>query len=663
MESATILVVENDPATRELVEAFLTQQGLRVLSEGEGEWALGVVEAEEIDLVVLDSRLSDLSGIEVLKRLRSAGQTAQLPVVLMGAPYAEPPPDLAELAPVTFLRKPVDLEAVQDAVRSNLRPRQPRPVVDHDAPGRGPIPSHGDLALTPFARLVGRLSERKARGALLLQKSVIKKVVFFDDGRPIFVQSNLLSESLGQVMLQERLVAEDELEMALSEKRRTGRPLGDVLVGNGTISEHNLAFALERQMERKLFDLFSWLEGTYRYRPSARYSGPRVTLPFGAVGLVYEGAARTMSTDRIERDLAPERHRVVRATRPNRVRDAVLALEPGAGSLVDRLDGTETLEALFLDKELGRAEAVQLVYALVVTGQVALSEPGPPVLSDALREQVRARLDAEMRRIESAQHAGSSTLPRARVRPLRPDEAEVLRRELEAQEGTLTDKTYFEVLGVERDATEDQIRSAYRRCGRDLDPGRLFEGKNAPGLLRRAESNHLRAVRAFQVLIEPAARRRYEAWTETATEQRLMPLRIDDGVQGAWNLLGSGQVTEAEQALFEMTRVDPGEPYLRAAHAYVKAMADGNLDDALATIAGLTVGPSPDPDILLLRGQLLQSAGRDEEAEETYREVLELECSPEALRAVASLDRGDPPRSMVERLSEQARALFGRPSD
>src|SRR6056297_1924584 len=103
MAPATILVVENDPTTRGVIHGFLRQLGHRVLSESEGEWALGVAEAEGVDLVVLDQRLSDPTGLEVLRRLREGGPTRAMPVVLLGGAYAEPPPELDALAPTTFL--------------------------------------------------------------------------------------------------------------------------------------------------------------------------------------------------------------------------------------------------------------------------------------------------------------------------------------------------------------------------------------------------------------------------------------------------------------------------------------------------------------------------------------------------------------------------------
>lgn len=660
MAPATVLVVENDPTTRGLLHAFLEHRGHRVLSESEGEWALGVAEAEAVDLVVLDQRLSDLAGLDVLRRLRRGATTRELPVILLGGAYADPPPDLEALGPVAFLDKPLDLERFEAEVDEALVSRPARPTEARPA-ARGPIPRRGDLALVPFARLLGRFSALQAPGALLLQRSATKKVVFFEGGRPVFVQSNLLAESLGQVMLQERLLTEVELENALSHKRRTGQPLGDVLVERGVISEHHLAYALERQMARKLFDIFAWPDGAFRYRPEARHSGPRVSLPLGPVGLVFEGAAR-MPSERIELDLQPERHRMARAADVDRVRDAVLALEPAATGFVERLDGSRSVEALFRDPELGRGEALQLLYALVVTGHLALSEPPPPVLSDDLRDQVRARLDAEMRRIEQSRRRSPVPTPRpTRARALAADEAQAIEVALDATAAEQARSDYFDRLGVDAMVDDDALRAAYHRTSRALDPGRLLGGRDAPRLLQRAEANHLRVVRAFQVLSDAQSRGLYRGWQADPGQSLLPALMAADRAKAAEAALEQGRYDEAAAAYREAEALEPEVPAYGAAAAHATFAGGGAPEIALEAIRARRASAPDDPECMRYEARVLWAVDRKREALELYRSVLALDpdCI-EASSALAQADLAEGGRGVMAKVAEGARAWLGR---
>ena len=667
MAPATVLVVENDPTTRGLLHGYLRQLGHRVLSESEGEWALGVAEAEGVDLVVLDQRLVDLSGLDVLRRLRRGGPTRTLPVILLGGAYADPPEHLDELAPVTFLPKPLELDRLESAVAAGLADRPPTPASEPPVRtrSRGPIPSRGDLSLVPFARLLGRLGQSEADGALLLQRSAAKKVVFFERGRPVFVQSNLLSESLGQVMLQERLITETDLEHALLQKRRTGRPLGDVVVERGAMSEHHLAYALEQQMERKLFDLFGWPDGGFRYRAEARYSGPRVTLPLGPVGLVFEGAARRMTVEALEAELASERHRLARAVDPDRVRDAVLALEPAAGPLLERLDGTQPVEALFRDPDLGRAEAIQLVYALLVTGHLALAEPEPPLLSVGLRDQVRARLDAEMRRIGQARRRSAVPTPRpTRLRPPEPAEAEALSARIEATARALEGRDYGGLLGVPLDADDVALRRAYRAATLELDPERLLAGFDAPDLLKRAEANHLKIVRAFQVLSDPEGRRLYRAWKADPCSRLLPALQAADETEAADRALEAGRFEDAIEGYRRAAALDPPQPYATAAAAYAEFRAGADPDACLDALRAARAEAPDDPECTRLEARLLEATGRAEAAVELYRAVVALDPDcVEALRATMEGVSNSDRRGVVAKVTEGAKAWLGRSSE
>ncbi|MFB9274527.1 response regulator transcription factor [Cohnella cellulosilytica] len=65
-----ILVVDDDPHIRELVEVFLVQEGFEVVAAADGMHALELLECSPVDLVVLDIMMPRMDGWELCKELR-----------------------------------------------------------------------------------------------------------------------------------------------------------------------------------------------------------------------------------------------------------------------------------------------------------------------------------------------------------------------------------------------------------------------------------------------------------------------------------------------------------------------------------------------------------------------------------------------------------------
>lgn len=78
----TVLLVEDDKDISELVKNHLEQENFNVLTAYDGEDALNLLEKNEVDLILLDLMLPKISGIELLKKIRT---TSLIPVLIISA--------------------------------------------------------------------------------------------------------------------------------------------------------------------------------------------------------------------------------------------------------------------------------------------------------------------------------------------------------------------------------------------------------------------------------------------------------------------------------------------------------------------------------------------------------------------------------------------------
>ncbi|MEN9215324.1 MAG: response regulator [Gloeomargarita sp. DG02_4_bins_56] len=80
---ATVLVVEDQRAQREMIVSLLEQDGLQVLSAADGDEALAMVQGGQIpDLVVMDVVMPRMNGYQLVRQLRDYPQTREIPVLM-----------------------------------------------------------------------------------------------------------------------------------------------------------------------------------------------------------------------------------------------------------------------------------------------------------------------------------------------------------------------------------------------------------------------------------------------------------------------------------------------------------------------------------------------------------------------------------------------------
>lgn len=109
----TVLYIEDDPASRSLVERTLNHAGYRVLLAERGLEGIDLARRENPDLILTDINLPDLSGREITTTLRSDLRFERTPIVALTAQTFNEHRAMAMAAGVTgYLTKPLDVEAL-----------------------------------------------------------------------------------------------------------------------------------------------------------------------------------------------------------------------------------------------------------------------------------------------------------------------------------------------------------------------------------------------------------------------------------------------------------------------------------------------------------------------------------------------------------------------
>ena len=120
-EPVTILAVDDQPANLRLLDAVLSPRGYRVVRATSGEQALELLPSSGADLVLLDIVMPGIDGYEVCRRIRSASETAYLPVVMITASGHQEKTRAIEAGADDFVSKPFDQSELLARVASLAR--------------------------------------------------------------------------------------------------------------------------------------------------------------------------------------------------------------------------------------------------------------------------------------------------------------------------------------------------------------------------------------------------------------------------------------------------------------------------------------------------------------------------------------------------------------
>jgi excisionase family DNA binding protein len=111
----TILVVDDEEATRQFLVAALQSPERQILTAASGEEALEVSRKVSLDLVLLDLIMPGINGVETFRQLHAV--RPQLPVVIVtGYPDSDLMRRALEIGPFTMINKPVDVDQIQKVV-------------------------------------------------------------------------------------------------------------------------------------------------------------------------------------------------------------------------------------------------------------------------------------------------------------------------------------------------------------------------------------------------------------------------------------------------------------------------------------------------------------------------------------------------------------------
>lgn len=340
---AKVLIVDDDANFRKVLLTFFEAEGFEVLEANHGDEAIDILGKEKIELILIDILLPRKNGFKLAEEFLADPDISKIPLIMMSGfykgfkhkqdaknlykaiDYLEKPfkldddlkpllissfPELyaasIPVVPVNIFEDEIDVVEVEDSPLANamdsLSSIKNKDTFAPEAPVREKPKdlSAGVLKLENFSiedifpSLLFQLFQQKHSGELFVEntKTQIKKIIYLQEGIPVFIKSTQVSECLGNILVDERIISGVDRDKSLVMMKQTRKPQGKVLREMNVISLENLKYGLIKQLERKLYDIFTWEEIKFKFRniPGKMPIPPRIYKPeYSFAYLIYQG--------------------------------------------------------------------------------------------------------------------------------------------------------------------------------------------------------------------------------------------------------------------------------------------------------------------------------------------------------------------------------------
>lgn len=114
-----LLIVDDEIDVQEFAKRFFEKRDIAVITTGNGNEALSIIESEKPDMVLLDVHMEQITGVDVLRKLRSNDDQTKV-IMVTGVEDEETIREAKNLGVINYIHKPLVLDELEKIVMAEL---------------------------------------------------------------------------------------------------------------------------------------------------------------------------------------------------------------------------------------------------------------------------------------------------------------------------------------------------------------------------------------------------------------------------------------------------------------------------------------------------------------------------------------------------------------
>ncbi len=389
----------------------------------------------------------------------------------------------------------------------------------------------GSLKKDAYGKILFTLYSKKFTGKLIVESGVDKGIFSFYDGIPFDIKFNRLQCTLGRMLLRKGIIDEEtylkSLELMIEKKIRHG----EALIELGVLKPSDLLDYIMMQKWEKLIFFFSRYDGNYEII-NEKLSFDSIFQKVDVLRLIYEGIKKNAPLAFLEDKFLPFRKHYLALLENFIVYKESMPFEPIELEFIEQIKETPQLIELLEKTSLSLNDALRLLEILHCCEMVEFFE------------------DKETAKINSMS-----------IDPKIIQLKELILNDYVKMEN----KNYYEILGVKKDATFDEIKKAYISLVKTYHPDKFAHLPLSKDVMQKVSSIFQRIQIAYDTLSDPSSRISYDAALNAPDIKEMIDkteaiVNAEISFKKGEVLLKTRKYKEAEKYLREAVYLNSKEP-------------------------------------------------------------------------------------------------------
>ena len=226
----------------------------------------------------------------------------------------------------------------------------------------------GNLAAFPLSSVLQFLSNDQKTGLLHVSNNEKKVKIIIKNGTIIYAMGTQKEFRLGSIMVNERIITEEQLKECLDIGKVKNDAIGKVLVEKGYISLKTLKKISNKQVEEILYDLFLWQDGEFEFMDSTPDLNRIVETKLNTMSLILEASRRIDEMSVLKKHISSESLVFQISESIKNKKEIMLNLKEW--HILSIIDGEKTVKQVIKASGLDEFIGYKVLYSLVSSGLI-----------------------------------------------------------------------------------------------------------------------------------------------------------------------------------------------------------------------------------------------------------------------------------------------------